>query len=666
MNHDDFDRDPVTNDEFFGELADMIDLVDAMTQERLSGGELERRRKNIMDQVRGRTTAAQTDNSSPAPAPAPRPAMDTADPELCVRDGNNRITVRLTDWRSPTRAHQHHGDPPHSNVLDGAVLRHLGPAVKAAMADAERYRDGALRRAADIVKQAQQEADELLAEARRTLDEARQTAAAAGEWSAPRTEVPSERDRLTPLPNRAQTNWNTPGVGKPATLASSRWSSRRKILFVDVNRETADAMSCLADVIRLTAGAAVMSPTPYLMTAMTSICDVTRRTMWSTVLRDQSVAPIAGTSWLTTRGMPDAGFDLGEIDSGLNAVLYQVKSSNRPNAAWRHTLERLWGNPDPLAQLLPSTDHAALVQAFPDTCHADVTAVLARLRCAWDRQSAHQAGPHPTARWSTLIATGADSALGRLAPELLQLTGAASQVSSRLPILSSAQRLLFACDVDGFGQADASLQSRWQHAVRQILGEAASQSGLDSQCWQRQRAGDGELAILPLGTSWRTVFERLIGAVDRQLHEYNRYATADARLRLRVAVHEGAVAGTSDGFAGQAATTVTRLVDAPPLKQALDEHPKASMAVAVSDPVYHEVTHGQTPDQDRYMRITIPQSKGPTEGAWVLLPDDNMRFPGWRAPGSAAIPDDRWPTPRQRLQGGPRPHGPGLAGQRRS
>lgn len=39
MNHDDFNRDPVESDEFFGELADMIDLVDAQTHERLSNGE---------------------------------------------------------------------------------------------------------------------------------------------------------------------------------------------------------------------------------------------------------------------------------------------------------------------------------------------------------------------------------------------------------------------------------------------------------------------------------------------------------------------------------------------------------------------------------------------------------------------------------------------------
>lgn len=52
MSHDDFDRDQVTDDEFFDELADTIELIDKMTRDRLTGGELERRRKKIMEQVR--------------------------------------------------------------------------------------------------------------------------------------------------------------------------------------------------------------------------------------------------------------------------------------------------------------------------------------------------------------------------------------------------------------------------------------------------------------------------------------------------------------------------------------------------------------------------------------------------------------------------------------
>jgi hypothetical protein len=40
------------SDDVYNELADLIELVDEMTKERLAGGELERRRREIMDRVR--------------------------------------------------------------------------------------------------------------------------------------------------------------------------------------------------------------------------------------------------------------------------------------------------------------------------------------------------------------------------------------------------------------------------------------------------------------------------------------------------------------------------------------------------------------------------------------------------------------------------------------
>ncbi|WP_051809894.1 hypothetical protein [Actinoplanes subtropicus] len=675
MNHDDFDRDPVTDDEFFGELADTIELVDRMTRERLSHGELDRRRKNIMDQVRGR--AAGEPAGDPAPAPTPRLAVDAADLGRCMLEDDNRITVRLTDWRvrypnrqtlreagtqSPWRSpsHGHQLDDLHSvSLVDGGVVSHLGPAVAAAMADAERYRDGALRRAADIVSKAQREADELLAEARRTLDEARRTAAGSattGEPSAHRVEIPRERHSLIPMPVPPSTSWNVCKVTKPVIPAGSGWL-QPKVLVVDVGGGTADVLPCLAEeVMPLLAEPVAMRPAPYLMTLLSSVRDGPGRGTWQTVLRDQSVSPAWTTSWLTPHEVADAGVDLVGLGALPGALLFaQCKSRSRPSTLWGK-----FGRPrpvrHPLEQFLRATDHHMLAAALPETCRDTVAAaVLAGLISAWERGS-RLADPHPGTRrsgfWPAWIAAGTDNMLGGFMPELLHLEGATARADGWLPILSPAQRLLLACDVEGFGRADASLQSRWQHAVRQILGEAASQVGLDSHCWQRQRAGDGELAILPPGTSWQGMFEQLMGAVDQHLHEYNRYATDDARLRLRVAVHEGTVAGTSSGFAGQAASTVTRLVDASPLKQALDEHPKASMAVAVSDPVFHKVTHGWAPERNPYVRISIPQSKGSPEDAWVFVPDGATRYPDWTAPGG------RRPSPRQRPQGEPRQTAP--------
>ncbi|GHJ54416.1 hypothetical protein Nm8I071_37230 [Nonomuraea sp. TT08I-71] len=643
MNHDDFDRDPVTDDEFFGELADTIELVDKLTRDRLAGGELERRRKAIMDQVRGRATAEPAADS--APAPTPRPAIDPTD--LCARDGHSRINARLTDWRSPTRDRQHHQGN-RVNLADGAFTHHLGPAAAAAMADAERYRDGALRRAAEIVKQAQRDADELLAQAQQTLDEARRTAAAAAcEAGVARREATVEPNPLIALSTRPWTSWRPQRVAGPAAPTGSLWRLPKLLHVGEVGAETTDPLSCLADDALLAAGTASMSRASYL-TVLSTLRGEPRWAARAAASHDRPDWPSWGSSWLTSLG-PDAGVDIVGLGATSRAVLYQCKSTARLGDAARQQPERGWPARCEVEVVLLLASAQALANAVPGAVAALSTAVLRR---AWQLRNDPidaQSDPRWRGLMSAVLAAGTSLAVDSVTPERLRLAAAPSHVGGWLPILSPAQRLLLACDVEGFGQADAGLQSRWQHAVRQILGDAASQVGLDSQRWQRQCAGDGELAILPHGTSWRTVFEQLIGAVDRQLHEYNRYATDDARLRLRIAVHEGTVAGTSDGFAGQAAATVTRLVDAPPLQRALEEHPKASMAVAVSDPVFHEVTAGRSTEPDRYMRITVPQSKEATEDAWMFVPDGTTRFPSYMP-----FPDDRGLTPRHRPQTGPR------------
>jgi hypothetical protein len=54
----DFGRDPAPEDEFFGELADTIDLVDTMTMDRISDQELDRRREEIMGRIHRPATSA--------------------------------------------------------------------------------------------------------------------------------------------------------------------------------------------------------------------------------------------------------------------------------------------------------------------------------------------------------------------------------------------------------------------------------------------------------------------------------------------------------------------------------------------------------------------------------------------------------------------------------
>lgn len=69
-----------THDDLLNELADSIELVATMTGERIAGGELDRRRKDVMTRIFGHTEADPAGDSTPPPgADIPAPAgEDTA------------------------------------------------------------------------------------------------------------------------------------------------------------------------------------------------------------------------------------------------------------------------------------------------------------------------------------------------------------------------------------------------------------------------------------------------------------------------------------------------------------------------------------------------------------------------------------------------------------
>ncbi len=67
---------------------------------------------------------------------------------------------------------------------------------------------------------------------------------------------------------------------------------------------------------------------------------------------------------------------------------------------------------------------------------------------------------------------------------------------------------------------------------------------------------------------------------DRMLH------SEPARMRLRLAIHDGEVLAESSGWAGHDVIEACRLVDAEPLRQALRDEPEANVAVIVSERVH--------------------------------------------------------------------------------
>jgi hypothetical protein len=94
-------------------------------------------------------------------------------------------------------------------------------------------------------------------------------------------------------------------------------------------------------------------------------------------------------------------------------------------------------------------------------------------------------------------------------------------------------------------------------------------------------------------------------------------------VRLRVAFHEGVTTLAADGFGGRAVTKVRELAGSPPLRAALAEHPRARLAVVLSDPVFEGVGHCDYPSlpADQFRPVEIADSgPAPASTAWIYVP----------------------------------------------
>ncbi len=188
------------------------------------------------------------------------------------------------------------------------------------------------------------------------------------------------------------------------------------------------------------------------------------------------------------------------------------------------------------------------------------------------------------------------------------------------------RRLLVTADMEGYSKRTNILQHRAQAAFQKIMDDATAELGLERVNWLIQQGGDGELAILPPGTSERLVVTRLVPVVDRLLRLHNEGLATEARVRLRIAIHQGLVhLDGRNGFPSEAVVHVCRLVDAPELKAALHRFTGAGVALIVSDSMYREVVRHYPdlrPEQFAEVSAELPDKEFSAK-AWIYVPGEN-------------------------------------------
>ena len=188
------------------------------------------------------------------------------------------------------------------------------------------------------------------------------------------------------------------------------------------------------------------------------------------------------------------------------------------------------------------------------------------------------------------------------------------------------RRVVVSVDMESYSRRNNVLQLRAQEAFKRVMDDAAVATGLDRVHWIIQQGGDGELGILPPGSSERAVLG-LVPALDGRLRDYNQGLLPEARVRLRIAVHQGLVhLEGANGFPSQEGVHVSRLIDAPPLKKALRDFPGANVALIVSDSIYREVVEPYRdlrPEQFARVQVEMPEKDFRAPG-WIYVPGENI------------------------------------------
>jgi hypothetical protein len=139
------------------------------------------------------------------------------------------------------------------------------------------------------------------------------------------------------------------------------------------------------------------------------------------------------------------------------------------------------------------------------------------------------------------------------------------------PAWSSLNCSVLYTDVAGFSAPIRTEADRQVVRTRlyELLRGAFEESGVSwAACYHEDR-GDGALVIVPPDVPTRAVADPLLALLAAGLRRHNRRAAAPVRIQLRAALHVGPVSRDAEGLNGDAIIHTARMLDAPPLREAL-------------------------------------------------------------------------------------------------
>ena len=181
---------------------------------------------------------------------------------------------------------------------------------------------------------------------------------------------------------------------------------------------------------------------------------------------------------------------------------------------------------------------------------------------------------------------------------------------------------LFAVDIAEFTRPDRDDDVRMfmREQLYRVLERAFDGSGIAwTACFLEDR-GDGVLVILPPSIAATGIIDPLPERLSSLIRRHNHVSTLAAHFQLRVAVHIGPVNHDGHGFVGTDVDFLFRMLNARPLKHALDST-GADLALIVSEYVYRTIVSRHpslvSPAAFRPVRFQVKRTRA---RAWTYVP----------------------------------------------
>lgn len=207
-----------------------------------------------------------------------------------------------------------------------------------------------------------------------------------------------------------------------------------------------------------------------------------------------------------------------------------------------------------------------------------------------------------------------------------------------------------AYDVEHYSGRGTRREYATQQRLADVLEFAFREAGVDPERREVQEQGDGGIALLSIGgdVDEPRLIVGLLNALRTGLAELNEDLTEQARIRLRVGLHEGVVHRAAHGYVGPAVIEVCRLRDADAVRSALASS-DAPMVAVVADGLYKDVLsqgyHGLPGSAFTPVEVQVKSYCGK---AWIYLPGGgHAPAAGLPAPsGGRALVDEFLDSPQ--------------------